>query len=889
MPLYRYQQKGIDIRCLYPLLSILNWIKLTIKIIDGIMKKNNREAYMKKIVACVLIFFILINLTSQSYAKDDYNGKYNAGEILQTYSLYDTYYIDNVSYQCLVKKDGSSRLYYNEKTETFVVDTNTLQKLEMIYMVNEKTGGIFSDYILKNDIIKIKKSVDSNNDIITQTLGWQIFADQMGGLFGNAITAKGDSFMDVCSTLFSEYEKHIADIEKEVKSLINHTITDSLTYSSSALSEAMGYYDKYSSNELKNFENAKKIILNYDFASTTFTNACHYIGKVYYPEVKKPLFGVGEKFLQAFAENALGAVPSVSIVYTADKIYTKQKALSDFLLKTKPTQDNIIAVRNVVRNVYNGTLTSSDKKFISVLCQYDTYFNEFYTGVKADKNKLIKQLSYTGFSSANAMFGSSPMYTPDDYVMKSIKLLTRNAVLRTDTLYAYKGRVTREEFSEYLYKLYMSLAPKQKTIEASDPFVDTDNPYAIALNKLGILNGKEKNKFYPEEEITREHACIAISKMLSLYDIKSPTSAKNIKFNDIKDIPKESLNHIKKVVSLGIMDDIKGNFKPNNTIELQDLVVVLANVINKLFVSDVVAYYQNSDEYNNGKEDYTITTFGTEGNSVWTKTWSTNEGSELPYGSDIVVDKSVMYFNLSQKLQAINLNTSEVLWKSEYGGSSRPLIIGSKIYVTSYYGGKLSCIDKKTGKLIWEKDPGDEYYWPGDPIEQNGNILVYYEENGGLIFDAKGNIIDEVKYQSEQPKTWDNVTASSSEVNCNPSNVIDDDYRTAWAEGAEGSGKGEWLYLENSVANIISEIKINNGNHKSENDYKNNGLVKSLKIEFSNGEYLIYNLNKKSYYSAYDTIKLAKLIDTTAIKFTIVDSYSGALSNNTYISDIKTY
>ena len=84
-------------------------------------------------------------------------------------------------------------------------------------------------------------------------------------------------------------------------------------------------------------------------------------------------------------------------------------------------------------------------------------------------------------------------------------------------------------------------------------------------------------------------------------------------------------------------------------------------------------------------------------------------------------------------------------------------------------------------------------------------------------------------------------------------------YLTAWVEGKEGSGIGE--YIEYSFQNNsprITSIIISNGYMKSDNTWKNNNRVKSLKL-YVNGKVFgilnltdsktdhIYNLGKHVY------------------------------------------
>lgn len=115
-------------------------------------------------------------------------------------------------------------------------------------------------------------------------------------------------------------------------------------------------------------------------------------------------------------------------------------------------------------------------------------------------------------------------------------------------------------------------------------------------------------------------------------------------------------------------------------------------------------------------------------------------------------------------------NTSDNLkWKCELPGPghSCPIVVGDRIYVTSWSGygidrkevgeqsellRNLSCIDRKTGKIIWNKEvapylPEDEYrgmfaehgYASHTPVSDGERIFVHFGKTGALAFDMDGN------------------------------------------------------------------------------------------------------------------------------------------------------
>ena len=66
-------------------------------------------------------------------------------------------------------------------------------------------------------------------------------------------------------------------------------------------------------------------------------------------------------------------------------------------------------------------------------------------------------------------------------------------------------------------------------------------------------------------------------------------------------------------------------------------------------------------------------------------------------------------------------------------------------------------------------------------------------------------------------------------------NLLDGDLATAWNEGAEGPGLGEWIQFEFSQSTRLARIEIANGYQKDAERFEGNPRVQSLKVEYSNG------------------------------------------------------
>jgi hypothetical protein len=126
---------------------------------------------------------------------------------------------------------------------------------------------------------------------------------------------------------------------------------------------------------------------------------------------------------------------------------------------------------------------------------------------------------------------------------------------------------------------------------------------------------------------------------------------------------------------------------------------------------------------------------------------------------------------------------------------------------------------------------------------------------------------------------------ATSTGNYRATNLVDGDTTTAWNEGAEGPGLGEWVKFEFSQQLVLERIEIANGYQKDKDRFLGNPRVQSLEVEYSNG-----------------TIQLVDLLDTEEpqtitptrqavewVKFTIVSVYEGDVWEDTALSEVRIY
>ncbi len=117
-------------------------------------------------------------------------------------------------------------------------------------------------------------------------------------------------------------------------------------------------------------------------------------------------------------------------------------------------------------------------------------------------------------------------------------------------------------------------------------------------------------------------------------------------------------------------------------------------------------------------------------------------------------------------------------------------------------------------------------------------------------------------------------------------NLIDGDLATAWEEGVKGPGLGEWVRFEFSRPLVIARIEIANGYQKDDERFQGNPRVKTVKVEYSNGETELIDLARYRGVPEHRP-EASETIDW--VKLTIVSVYEGDEWEDTALSEVRIF
>lgn len=143
---------------------------------------------------------------------------------------------------------------------------------------------------------------------------------------------------------------------------------------------------------------------------------------------------------------------------------------------------------------------------------------------------------------------------------EELKLFSKEVASNT------RGKITREEFAEIAVKAY-EIKYKRSSQGSVKHFKDTDNKYVNMACDLGIMNGKDKDKFAPKDNITREDYAVVIANLFKL------ENSKKIKIKDAKKISDYAIDAVNKALSDSYLNlDSKKNFNPKNQMKREEVI-----------------------------------------------------------------------------------------------------------------------------------------------------------------------------------------------------------------------------------------------------------------------------------------------------------------------------
>lgn len=118
-------------------------------------------------------------------------------------------------------------------------------------------------------------------------------------------------------------------------------------------------------------------------------------------------------------------------------------------------------------------------------------------------------------------------------------------------------------------------------------------------------------------------------------------------------------------------------------------------------------------------------------------------------------------------------------------------------------------------------------------------------------------------------------------------NVLDNDFTTAWNEGATGNGIGEWISVNASTPQWTSGVEIVTGYPKTSDVYYKNNRARDITIQLSDG--YEQQVTLADAYREYQRITFDDYHQTTFIRVRIDSIYEGDRWDDASIDEIRAF
>ena len=308
--------------------------------------------------------------------------------------------------------------------------------------------------------------------------------------------------------------------------------------------------------------------------------------------------------------------------------------------------------------------------------------------------------------------------------------------------------------------------------------------------------------------------------------------------------------------------------------------------------------------YADGTEQAVITAYAADGTPVWTRNTASYPAAQLSQCCDVGVYNGKYYYVEGGDLYALALEDGSPIWvNTEFGGSSAHHFMDADgtLYLCGYYGPDLFVVDWDGKTLGRINKCRDDYNWPYE-IEVNGDVIrIHYEQNGLYLELSKADVLQQAA--SEGGILSPTGIRASSELepyySSQPpyplytyyaSYIDDNDLSTAWNEGVEGSGVGEYLELDFPAGTVLAGGVIYSGFYDTEELFYQNNAPTRLEVSSGGAAAVVeigeYARTWQAGFPGYAFSLEKEIVSDGCVRVTVLDVRKGNKYDDTCISEL---
>lgn len=197
--------------------------------------------------------------------------------------------------------------------------------------------------------------------------------------------------------------------------------------------------------------------------------------------------------------------------------------------------------------------------------------------------KLLSLILSAALLSAAAC--ASADNAPSEWAKADIGEAETLGIVPDDFTADWMSPIKRAEFCTLAYNSLQQLLGGLPELPIVSPFKDTDSREVAYLNALGVINGKSKTEFAPNDLLTREEAAAILDRAAKLAGIDTDGTIRNdIAYADDAQISDWARTGVYNMYAVGIMKGTDKGFEPKSSYTVEQSIVTLMRTV-RLFPS----------------------------------------------------------------------------------------------------------------------------------------------------------------------------------------------------------------------------------------------------------------------------------------------------------------
>ena len=256
-----------------------------------------------------------------------------------------------------------------------------------------------------------------------------------------------------------------------------------------------------------------------------------------------------------------------------------------------------------------------------------------------------------------------------------------------------------------------------------------------------------------------------------------------------------------------------------------------------------------------------------DGNTAWEEViYARDMVGQFTSVFDIGMYGDVYYIGSSGNLIALDVRTGEELWENpDIGSGAGNCVVDSEgnVYVLGADGPDICVVNREGETVCCIGELFEEYYWPYLAGFDERNHVLYIGLDGGpedeytvpiARYGSNGHVVkfDTETFEYElDPEYRDPMSVEEAQELCGAAevravsveasstlqggpygaeNVLDGRADTAWVEGADGLGEGEYLDFHFPAGAVVRYIELVNGYAKDSNTFYKNAAPSGIRL-----------------------------------------------------------